>query len=244
MPSISREIFDGMIDLLYPPICLVCRSESVRSLCANCCRSVEALQPPFCDRCGVPAEGGAKVCNSCEVQEPPFDWTHSLGKYKGSLERAIHLLKYEGKTALSKPLGEMLAESLLQDMRLVGASASGILAFDRIVPVPLHPARQRERGFNQSDLLANAISERTGWRVDVAGLRRAKKTRIQARLNHIERLSNVAGAFETSKSLYFKDERILLVDDVLTTSSTLRECARVLKNGGASRVCVAVLARG
>lgn len=244
MKLFATELLSGILELLYPPICLVCGGDEREPFCHSCQKCVVPVLPPFCDRCGALVDAGRLVCESCERQNPPYDWVHSLGRYEGSLEKAIHLMKYEGKTALAPPLGKLLAHSLLGDERLFDHRLENSLLFDFIVPTPLHPARQRERGFNQSELLAQTIAKVTGWKLNANGLIRVKKTRIQARLNRVERIGNVIGAFETVRPFYFKGKSILLVDDVMTTSSTLRECARVLKNDGANRVCLAVLARG
>ena len=116
--------------------------------------------------------------------------------------------------------------------------------FDCVVPVPLHPSKLRARGFNQSERIARVLSERRSWPLDTMGLFRARKTRTQTDLHATERRQNVQGIFDTKTPLYFDGKSVLLIDDVLTTGSTVSECARVLRNAGARRVAALALARG
>ena len=247
----ANEMFSGILDVLYPPHCLICGVDEREPYCINCRKEISPLNPPFCEMCGLPSAEGKRVCRSCETAPPPYDSVIVLGRYEGGLKRAIHLLKYEGKSALAKPLGRLLAETICSKTESqanysnsVQSEEDSTHAFDCIVPVPLHPSRQRERGFNQSLLLAKPIAEKFGCEIIADDLRRVRKTRIQATLNQLQRTGNVRGAFETRSALCFNHRNVLLVDDVMTTASTLRECARVLKNAGAASVWVAVLARG
>ena len=248
------EIFSGILDVLYPPHCLICGVEEREPYCLDCRKEISPLNPPFCEMCGLPSAEGKLVCRNCETAPPPYDSVIVLGRYEGGLKRAIHLLKYEGKSALAKPLGRLLAETINLKMESRRSFSDAIEdinnedeathAFDCIVPVPLHSSRERERGFNQSLILAKPISDRFACEINVHDLKRVRKTRIQATLNQLQRTGNVLGAFETRSALCFNQRKVLLVDDVMTTASTLRECARVLKNAGAASVWVAVLARG
>ncbi len=250
----ANEMFSGILDVLYPPHCLICGVEERETYCLNCRKEISPLNPPFCEMCGLPSAEGKRVCRSCETAPPPYDSVIVLGRYEGGLKRAIHLLKYEGNSALAKPLGRLLAETIFSKVGIQGSFSDANQeinckdeakhAFDCIVPVPLHPSRQRERGFNQSLLLAEPIADRFACEINLSDLKRVRKTRIQATLNQLQRTGNVRGAFETSSALSFNQRKVLLVDDVMTTASTLRECAKVLKNAGAASVWVAVLARG
>jgi competence protein ComFC len=238
-----KQAYNGVLDLIYPPICLVCGAEMAEGcLCSVCIGKFEAVAPPFCERCGVPISSDRMVCLSCELSEPPFVWTYALGKYDGSLRRAIHRMKFDRKSALAKPLGNLLADSL---NALPSFLFSQSPAFDCVVPVPLHLSRLKKRGFNQSERLAGVVAQKRGWQLDTHNLRRTQFTRPQASVtDRSERLANIAGAFEAADPVGFQGRSVLLVDDVLTTLGTARECARVLKNAGAKRVCVAALARG
>ncbi len=156
-----NETLNGLLDLIYPPVCLVCGARQEVVFCAECRRAIRPVESPFCDRCGERVEAGRLVCPRCEEgPEPPFAWSQALGLYAGPLRRAIHRLKYEGRTALARPLGRLLAQSLeRQNSPLIPpAHGDGSPAFDCVVPVPLHPSRLRERGFNQAEKIARELA--------------------------------------------------------------------------------------
>jgi ComF family protein len=153
------------------------------------------------------------------------------GPYEGALRRAIHLLKYERMTPLTRPLGERLA-----------LAAAELTGFDAIVPAPLHWRRRWDRGFNQADLLAREVSRRTGIPID-RRLLRTRSTPPQAGLSAAERRRNVQGAFAAAGKSAIRGKRLIIIDDVMTTGATLEACARVLKRAGASQVAVLTLAR-
>lgn len=147
----------------------------------------------------------------------------------------MHALKFEGKTALARPLGDLLAEA--------GSAMLAVGAVDCLVPVPLHPSREAERGFNQSVLLANRVGRRWGVPVEPRALRRRRPTLSQTDLDAERRRANVRGAFTLSRSAAVEGRHVLLIDDVFTTGATVAECARVLLEAGASAVGVLTLAR-
>ncbi len=236
-----RLVWNGVLDLVYPPRCLVCGREESEPFCGECRTEVVPLNPPYCDRCGVPVAAGRLVCIVCEDgPEPWFAWSQAVGQYTGVLRTAIHRLKYESKGALSRPLGDMLAVALEAPSPLLPAGES----FDCIVPVPLHPSKFRSRGFNQAERIARILAESRALPLDSSGLLRIRKTRTQTALHASDRHRNVRGVFDTRSPMYFNGKSILLVDDVLTTMSTVNECSRVLRNAGAKRVVVLALARG
>jgi competence protein ComFC len=237
-------VWNGLLDLLYPPRCLVCGAMQEEALCALCRKDIRPLTPPFCDRCGLPVPASQLVCEACEAgPEPAFAWSHAMGHFTGTLRDAIHHLKYHGKTALARPLGELLSRSLNASSPIFPAEIpAGQPAFDLVVPVPLHPAKLRERGFNQAEKIARVLAQERGWLLDTRGLRRIQHTRSQTNLSFDRRLTNVQGAFAASEALYFAGRSVLLVDDVLTTRATMSECARVVSQAGARRVCVVALA--
>jgi competence protein ComFC len=237
-----RQVWNGVLDVVYPPRCLLCGREPAEPFCEICQRAILPVTPPFCDRCGIPVEAGRLVCYHCETgPEPAFAWSQALGQYAGTLRQAIHQLKYDGKTALAQPLGLLLARSLETPSPLLKNNEQG---FDAVVPVPLHPARYRERGFNQAERIARVLAQERGWPLDTQGLRRLRQTPSQTALSASARRANVAGAFDTRSPHIFQGQSVLLLDDVLTTSATTGECARVLRNAGATRVAVLALARG
>ncbi|HZT43709.1 MAG TPA: ComF family protein [Chthonomonadaceae bacterium] len=241
-----QAIWNGLLDLVYPPRCLVCGAWQEEPLCPACRHAIQPPDPPFCDRCGVLIAADKSLCPACELgPEPPFAWCQAMGRYEGVLRQAIHRLKYDGKTALAQPLGKLLAASLERpgSRLLPHPNASDQPAFDRVVPVPLHPSRLRERGFNQSERIARIVAQEYGWRLDTRGLRRIRRTKTQTRLGHRERAQNVQGAFAVRTSDYFAGQSVLIIDDVLTTGATVKECAQVVKDAGAVRVCITALAQ-
>jgi ComF family protein len=242
-------IWNGLLDVVYPPRCVVCGArQEAGALCPACLREIEKrpLLPPFCDRCGVQVPAGRIVCVACEEgPEPPYAWSQAMGQYTGTLRDAIHRLKYGGKTSLAPPLGRLLAQSLRDTPSpLLPAPADDRAAFDAVVPVPLHPSSQRRRGFNQAERIARVLAQEWRWALDVRGLRRLRATRTQTALTPAQRAANVRGAFAAREPLCFQGKSVLIVDDVLTTSATLTECARVVREAGATRVCIVALARG
>ena len=246
MMTQARYVVNGLLDLLYPPVCLLCRKRLEEgAMCAECQRKITPILPPFCDRCGVSVRPDRTVCEPCENgMEPPFAWAQALGSYDGTLKEAIHRLKYDGKAALAEPLGLLLARSLTASSPLV-KFRDNQPAFDAIVPIPLHPARQRERGFNQSERIARVVSREMNWRMDASGLRRVRRTRPQARMDNAEeRAANIRDAFAARSPLHFENQHVLLIDDVITTTSTVKAAANAVRDAGAARICVLALARG
>ncbi len=257
MRTLAAAVWNGLLDLVYPPVCLVCGDFQDDVLCPICINSFVPTMPPYCDRCGAPAPSGQTDCHSCaRGGGVPYSWSHALGVYNGALLHAIHRLKYDGRTALAPPLGRLLARSLdalpsslLTDPSLTEPlnptlDPASSLRFDAVVPVPLHSARYRHRGFNQAELLAKSVAAERGWKLDTDGLKRVRNTPTQTKLNADERAENVRDAFQMRSAEHFAGKSVLLVDDVLTTSATLSACALAVRNAGATRVCIATLARG
>jgi ComF family protein len=184
-----------------------------------------------------PQAKGPEVCLDCRrLQRHAITWARAAGIYQGPLQRAIVGLKFAGKRSLAIPLAGLLA----------GTMQNGLckdLSFDFACPVPLHPERLKERGFNQSELIARYFCERTGIILNTALLQRIRPTIPQVLLPPEHRSRNVRGAFDLSPDAKAAGARVLLIDDVYTTGSTLRECARVLRRGGGAAVCVLTIAR-
>jgi ComF family protein len=207
-------------------------------VCGRCLRAPKPLVAEFfCVSCRTPflnsfpldAEGRCALCRS---GLRGFDAAYCFGSYEGTLRELIHLYKYARIETLWKPLAEFLAGALPLDER-----------FDAVTPVPLHWRKQWQRGFNQSDLLAQAIARRRGVPV-VRALGRTRFTQTQAGLSNSERRKNVAAAFRCRRSAKtLAGKRVLLIDDVMTTGSTAAACARALKQAGAARVVLATVAR-
>jgi len=175
-------------------------------------------------------------CVNCRDAAPEFDRALSFGEYEGGLRGLIHLLKYERIAPVAAPLGGMLARSIAE---LLSGTAP------LIVPVPLHKSRRHARGFNQSELIARAAVRSLPQRLEVleGALIRQRDTISQVGLSREERIQNVRDAFRVAQPSRVKGRDILLVDDVMTTGTTLSECARLLKEAGAERVWAATVAR-
>ncbi len=178
-------------------------------------------------------------CVHCRDHEPAFDRALSYGEYKGSLRGLIHLLKYENVTPAAAPLGEVLAQTISE---LLPASKHAV---PLIVPVPLHQGRRRSRGFNQAELIARAAVRRSPDKFEVSTslLVRHRETISQVGLSREERIENMRDAFRVIDRHRLQGRAVILVDDVMTTGTTLSECARVLKSAGAERVWAATVAR-
>jgi len=242
------NLFSTFIDLIYPPRCPICHAflwgKKARNdleelpLCQSCFDSFREIASPLCPICGRPFTPGIEedhVCENCLRKRPSFDKAAAPYLYEGDLMTAIHEFKYGGKSYMVSALGPLLA-----------AFASDWLK-ERddliLMPIPLHPKRLRERGFNQSLLLARHVASRLDAKLDSLTLRRTRYTKPQTGLKSGERRRNVRRAFEVRNQKALRGKAIVLVDDVATTGSTLNECARVLKRAGCKEVYGLVLAR-
>lgn len=224
-----RNAGRGLLDLLYPPRCPGCgRLGSV--LCDACQARIEAPPRPACPRCGQPGASDA-LCPTCLKTPSHIDGIAAAAVFAHPLRDAIHDLKYNNNRSLAEPLGRLMAAAW---------QAHGLPA-DRIVPVPLHPGRQAERGYNQSALLARVLAQTVGMPLDERVLIRQRPTQHQVGLGRAERQQNVAGAFSCRDDL--SGQRVVVIDDVCTTGSTLEACAEALKAAGATTVWGFTLAR-
>jgi competence protein ComFC len=230
----------AFVGLFYPQLCAIC-SESVsgdRYLCGDCARKAPPIKPPFCSRCSEPFDGEITdvfSCANCAHRVLHFDAAVAAFRSRGVVRQIIHRFKYSHDIHLRFPIADWLAATL-DDPRLAGRR------IDVVIPVPLHPTRKRERGFNQAELLAELFSARAGLPMHAA-LERIRYTTTQTAYDRAERIENLRDAFRLRKKADVRGLHVLLIDDVLTTGSTLSECARVLKAGGAITVHAATAAR-
>ena len=220
--------------MLFPPRCAGCAGRGAL-FCARCEAALVWMRPPVCARCGDALAGASEAaacCDSCVRTPPAFVVARSLAAYEGPLRQAIHALKYRQQRAVAEPLAALLARGMPAEV------AVGVTA---VVPVPLHPARQTTRGFNQSALLARRLARVLGVPVVADAIRRVRQEASQAGLGAAARQKNVLTAFEPdSRSV---SGRVLLVDDVFSTGATADACARALLAHGAGSVAVLTLAR-
>lgn len=233
-----------VLDLVFPRLCPGCEEPLDRldqpQLCEACQRRLYPLEAPFCPVCGEKFHGlpdPNRPCSNCTGRPLSFDFARCSFHAHGLLRDLIHQLKYQRALHLAPLLAHYLGTNL-QDSR-IGDGKPWTL-----VPVPLHPRRQRKRRFNQSAELAQLLAKLRGWPFSDA-LRRTRAATPQADLDRKERLENLRGAFALHPSAQTRERlvgaRVLLVDDVLTTGSTAHECAKVLKDDGSVAI-VAVIA--
>ena len=227
LPESWQRALRQCLDTCLPHRCLLCGKESDDTLCTACSGDIGRL-PTGCAQCGETSPANT-LCGHCLAAPPHFDATRAPFLYAFPLDRLIQAYKYGGELALAPWFANKMAQAI------------GTLPFDRILPMPLHPGRLRERGFNQSAELARLLAKKCQTRLDLDACQRRRATSVQADLPHKERAANVRGAFECTRS--FAGEHLLLIDDVMTTGTTASECARTLKLHGAASVTVAVIAR-
>ncbi|MCD6310171.1 MAG: ComF family protein [Candidatus Eremiobacteraeota bacterium] len=232
--NLLREMGHGFLELLFPLRCAGCSACKSTLFCNDCRKSLEVVPGPKCPVCGRPLSD--KWCYDCKRQKPFFHRADSLYIYKGPIRNALLAWKYKRIENLGPVMAEIFIDGLKKDKKF-------IQDVDVVIPVPLHESRIKERGFNQSEILAEAISSEFGIPMRTRNLKRNRATALQSRLNREQRQNNVRGAFSVlwARELYRK--RILIVDDIMTTGVTLNECARVLRNAGAKQVTGITLCR-
>jgi ComF family protein len=236
----------AVLDFVLPPRCLVCsvstRGASLPWVCQHCWDAVEYITPPTCAQCGqplaAPPEGIGTTthrCGACILTPPAYDRARAVGLYAGVLRDLIHALKYQRTYGLVQPLGDLLRQhfSLYWSARPPEA----------LVPVPLHRSKLRVREFDQALALARHVSQGVGIPLWADVLIRHRPTLSQVGLRAAERQRNIRGAFTVQRPQYCPGKALLLIDDVYTTGATVQECARLLRQAGATRVDVYTLAR-
>jgi ComF family protein len=235
-------LLKALLDILFPPLCHGCKAfipdAGELHLCAGCLADSPVVTSPHCILCGLPflTEGGIDHrCGGCLAEPPSFTAARAAVVFAGPVRELIHRFKYGKKVQHSRPLALLAAETLGE---FVTASAA-----DLIIPVPLHVKRLRQRGFNQAVLLGEILARKWQLPLSRKNLSRIRWTEPQINLSAEQRRRNVRGAFAVKDAADFRDRRIILVDDVYTTGSTVSECARTLKKGGAADVFVVTIAR-
>jgi ComF family protein len=236
------ELKDDILDFVYPQSCPICQSSLAREekeICRECWESLARLPAPFCPYCKSFLEDSMTLRNHpcpclSKLEERKIMAIRSLGTFDDYYQKLIHRFKYQKKVPLGKHLAQGLGEVVTQENDFGDC--------DLIIPVPLHPARRRQRGFNQSEILAEGISEVAGIPIGNNILTRRKNTKDQTYLNAQQRAENVKDAFGLNQSETIEDKNVILVDDVITTGATLNECAEVLLQAGAKTVFASTLA--
>lgn len=243
---------ESLFATLIPSNCRLCSAPLIKisrlPVCDTCLAAMRPITGLVCSVCGerltspyAVSEGIAR-CGACQRMEPLFDKAVAYGSYEGGLRELIHLLKYEQVRPAAGVLGRMLGEAIAAVLPRLDQSVP------LVIPVPLHAAKLRQRGFNQSELIARTALKSpalnaASWPLDNAILERVRATESQTGLTRHQRRENVRGAFQVRNVEAVDGRTILLVDDVFTTGTTVSECARVLRKAGAVRVWVATVAR-
>jgi ComF family protein len=237
MPGLSdrlRFLLRSFGDFLFPPVCFGCEQEVEHGVICDSCRLLLwTSELEVCPECGRPCARAETGCGRCET-EFCLSRVRALGPYHPPYNNLVHALKYREKTRLALVLGSALAALVGQDPDLKQA--------DALCPVPLHPARRRERGYNQSALLALVVSGITGIPVEETLVRVRNTSTQTGKGSDAARAQNLAGAFALKKGAEVSGRRIILVDDVMTSGATLHEAGLALKRAGATEILGLVVA--
>jgi len=256
--SWASGIAAGLFATLFPSDCRLCGAPLINisrlPVCEDCLGAMRPIAGGLCSICGerlvIPfafaaepglSESGEARCGICRRLEPPYVKATAYGSYESGLRELIHLLKYNQVRPAANVLGRMLAEAI-EDLQPLFAGSEVL-----VVPVPLHTRKLRQRGFNQSELIARAAVKlqppASRFQLSSAALERRRETKSQIGLSRHQRRENIRGAFVVAKPDQVAGRNVLVVDDVFTTGTTVSECARILRRAGASKVYVATVAR-
>lgn len=233
----GRTCGEAILQLLFPRRCPVCDgivSPAGEKICLECIGRLSLITPPWCMRCGRKLEEDGEYCGKCRGAAFVCVRGRALYRYSSAAE-ALYRFKYGGRREYAEYFGEQMAELLGDFIRQVGP--------DALIPIPLHRARKRKRGYNQAELLAREIGKYTGIPVRTGLLLRVRNTQPLKRLNPAERQNNLKKAFKVAQN-DVKLKKLILVDDIYTTGSTMEEAARTLKEAGAEEIYFLALASG
>lgn len=244
MRATKQTILKACLDLFMPRSCVHCGegvgNSSLDFLCTSCAREIFVCQPPACHTCGYPFFGelsGSRSCPHCAELTPQFEEGKALFLAKGPARSLLHELKYQSGFYALRDIHKLIKDQ---------THFTKYLTNSRLIPVPLHPVKERERGFNQSKKIADLLCRASNSRTIVDPiLKRTHYTQTQTRLNRKDRQRNVKNAFALRpNAVLIPDQQYILVDDVFTTGSTLNACAAVLRNAGVERLKVVTIGHG
>ncbi len=239
---ILNDILKNISDIIFPPQCINCatilQSSKEKVFCPTCREQIKYLTQSLCPVCGMaflnsPAE--SHLCGNCLENRPFFSCARAVASYETIILDAIHKFKYGHDLSIGSALASFLTDFSFPDFKFQ--------TFHLLIPVPMHIKKLRERGFNQSLILANTLGKKQQINVNFSLLKRRKSTLTQTGLNKKEREQNIKGAFEVSDNKNIAGKNIILIDDVYTTGATLNECAKTLMKAGAKKVAALTLAR-
>lgn len=239
--KVFKPLLHAFLDMFFPPLCHVCHSfipdADELHICPACRAQMMPLGRPFCSVCGIPflGAGDDHLCGDCIRHPPAYDAARAAIAYAGPVCKLIHDFKYTHKVHLRRPLALLI----IQHLNDVVAGHD----WDLIIPVPLHVRRLRSRGFNQAVLLGELLARKWRLPMERRTLRRVRWTEPQINLPAVDRRDNVKGAFAVHDVARVAGKRVILLDDVMTTGSTVNECAAVLKKAGAEEILVVTVSR-
>ncbi|KUG24388.1 competence protein f [hydrocarbon metagenome] len=239
---IFSEVLNDLSKVIFPPQCPGCSEilypYTAQIFCSNCTDNIKFIKGGICTICGTtfpdsPAEN--HLCGECLEKKPYFSYARAVFSYENIILNAIHRFKYKRNMSIGEIMSSLMADFSFPDIDFTDYSL--------IIPVPLHIKRLRERGFNQSLILARAIGKKRQIPVNFSLLKRRKFTTTQTGSNRNERKQNIKGAFEVSDKNKIKGENVILIDDVYTTGATVNECAKTLIEAGVRKISALTLAR-
>ncbi len=241
----AKILGEGLISLLLAADCGVCQHPlepfNITYVCIDCWSKIKWLKAPYCSKCSRPFSSTFKsiptfLCPECRRQNIYFNRAFIPTLYEGAMKKVIHLLKYNKKTGIMRTL-EKIIRSYFDCLN------SSLPCLDLVVPIPLHRKKLRERGFNQAELIARVVAKHLQVRLTKGNLKRIKATITQTSLGRKERRRNLREAFTVKNRDEFQAKNVLVVDDVYTTGTTIKEAAKVLKEARVKDVYVFALAR-
>jgi ComF family protein len=238
----AKDILNYVGDIIFPRQCPACAEildqPARQFFCSSCSGRINFITDNFCPICGIPffsSPAGSHICGDCLGNRPYFAQARAVAGFETVIMEAIHKFKYSRSLSAGNALGCLMADFSFPDFVFS--------EYSLLIPVPLHIKRLRERGFNQSLLLAREIGKKHELPVNFSLLKRIKFTLTQTGLNKIEREKNIKGAFAVKDRKKVAGRNIILIDDVYTTGATINECSRVLLKAGAQKVAVLTLSR-
>lgn len=237
----EHKIVEELMDMIYPPRCPVCgevRKEKDRLTCRGCLEKLSWIREPQCKKCGkMLGNEEQEYCFDCTKMQYHFESGYPLWNYDNVMRKSIADFKYGGRREYGRFYGEALAWRY-GDKFLA-------LKIDAIIPVPVHHTKRRERGYNQTEVIADTVGKKLGLPVWKNQLIRIRKTMPQKELTQHERLKNLEEAFAIKNQYHLlKDAKVLLLDDIYTSGSTVEACTKVLLNAGVKKVYVSTLCIG
>ena len=238
-----RNWFNTGLAFVYPEVCQLCQTARATPaegfVCAACRQKVKPIQPPHCGRCGLPFDGALTTdfeCTNCRDMDLHFSSARAAAVSQGVVREAIHRYKYQRALWFEPFLAGLLVEAAVPVLRGTKPSL--------VVPVPLHPVREREREFNQAARLGARLAGALGVPLNTKLLRRVSLTVTQTQLTRRQRAENMRGVFACHPGVRLAGQKVVVVDDVFTTGATTNACAQALRRAGAAEVCVWTVARG